>query len=88
MGEDLVKEANENRDMINFNNFVQWIYVETAGMKIVNQIVNQFGTVEILEHYSDYYKLRVPRGEKSIGFVFGYIERSKGEFNISEYSVS
>jgi ATP-binding cassette subfamily A (ABC1) protein 3 len=88
IGEDLVKEANENGGMINYHNFVQWIYVEEAGMHIVNQIVQQFGTVEILEHYSDYYKFRVPRGDKSIGFVFGYIERSKADFHISEYSVS
>jgi hypothetical protein len=44
--------------------------------------------VEVLEHYSDYYKLRVPRGSKSIGFVFGYIEKNKTPLNISEYSVS
>ena len=57
-------------------------------MAIVKQLVEQFESVEILEHYNDYFKLRVPRGDKSIGFVFGMIEGRKEEFKISEYSVS
>ena len=54
----------------------------------MNGLCEEFANVEILEHYSDYYKLRVPRGDKSIGFVFGMIEGRKEEFSISEYSVS
>lgn len=42
----------------------------------------------MLEHYNDYYKMRVPRGDKSIGFVFSLIESKKEVFNISEYSAS
>jgi len=57
-------------------------------MNIVNQLCEQFTSVEILEHYSDYYKLRVPKGDKTIGFAFGFIEGQKTEFKISEYSVS
>lgn len=44
--------------------------------------------MEILEHYNDYYKMRVPRGEKSIGFVFSLIENKKEQYKISEYSAS
>jgi hypothetical protein len=44
--------------------------------------------VEILEHYNDYYKMRVPRGDKSIGFIFGLIEDKKDLIKITEYSVS
>lgn len=44
--------------------------------------------VEILEHCSDFYKFRVPRQEKTIGYLFGMIEDTKTDFNISEYSVS
>jgi len=42
----------------------------------------------LLEQYGDYFKLRVLRENKSIGFVFGVIEDKKDEFNIAEYSVS
>ena len=31
---------------------------------------------------------RVPKGDKTIGFAFGFIEGQKTEFKISEYSVS
>lgn len=89
LGEDLVKEANEHPEgMINVENFVMWLYVEEAGVAIINSLCEEFPSVEILEHYSDYYKLRIPRGEKSIGFVFGYIEGNKDRLSISEYSVS
>jgi hypothetical protein len=51
-------------------------------------LVDDFLEVELLEHYNDYYKVRVPRGDKSIGFVFSLIENKKDGFNISEYSAS
>ena len=44
--------------------------------------------MEILEHYSDYFKLKVDKSDKSIGFLFGLIESCKTDFEISEYSVS
>ena len=50
----------------------------------------EFGKVEMLESYGEqYFKIRVPKGEKSIGFVFGLIERVKetGIAGIQEYSV-
>ena len=46
-----------------------------------------FDQVEILEHCSDFYKFRVPKEDKTIGFLFGMMEDKKNEFNISEYSV-
>lgn len=89
LGSDLVKEANEHpQGLINVENFVMWLYVEEAGVGIVNSLCEEFPSVEILEHYSDYYKMRIPRGDKSIGFVFGYIEGNKDRLTISEYSVS
>lgn len=57
-------------------------------MNIINQLCDQFKKVEILEHYNDYFKLRIPRGDKTIGFTFGYIEDQKAPLKISEYSVS
>jgi hypothetical protein len=57
-------------------------------MNIINCLTEQFPMVEILEHYNDYYKLRIPRGDKTIGYVFGFIEGQKLAFKISEYSVS
>lgn len=51
-------------------------------------MVDYFNEVEILESFNDYFKLRVNRQDKSIGFIFGLIETNKEMFNINEYSVS
>jgi hypothetical protein len=87
LGEDLIKEEAEY-GFIDIQNFLLWEYIQQAGLKIVNALCEQFLTVEILEHYNDYYKLRIPKGDKTIGFVFGFIEGQKGDLKISEYSVS
>jgi len=57
-------------------------------MRILSGLCDDFGQVEILEHYNDYYKMRVPKGNKSIGFVFSLIENKREEYKISEYSAS
>ena len=89
LGEDLIKESVEQgKGMVSYNNFLVWLHVQESGMKLINSLSEEFPSVEILEQYSDYYKLRIPRGDKSIGFVFGFIEGQKEEFNIAEYSVS
>ena len=84
-----MRESEDNGNgMLSLHSFINWIHVELAGMSIINGLCLQFPTVEILEHYNDYYKIRIPRGDKSIGFVFGLIEGQKENFKISEYSVS
>ena len=47
-----------------------------------------FGSVELLEKYGGYMSLRVAKKQKTIGFVFGYLDEIKGHCDISEYSVS
>jgi ATP-binding cassette subfamily A (ABC1) protein 3 len=73
LGNDLVSEELET-GAVDFNSFANWLYIEDAGMNIVNRLTEQFPSVEILEHYNDYFKLRIPRGDKTIGYVFGFIE--------------
>ncbi len=51
-------------------------------------MLQHFTEVEVLEHYNTYFKLRVQREGKSIGFLFGLIESSKTEAGVTEYSVS
>jgi len=48
----------------------------------------KFERVDLLEQCSDFFKLRVPRNDKNIGFLFGLIEQKKQEMKISEYGVS
>jgi ATP-binding cassette subfamily A (ABC1) protein 3 len=88
LGNDLCCEADDHNGFVEAQNLLNWIYIEQAGMKIINGLCEDFGQVEILEHYNDYYKMRVPRGDKSIGFVFSLIENRREEYKISEYSAS
>lgn len=53
---------------------------------MIQRLVEEFGEVEILESHNDYFKMRVPKGEKSIGSLFGMVEGVKEECQISEYS--
>ncbi len=88
LGNDIIQEAEEHNGLVNVRNLLNWLYVEQCGSKIMEGLVDDFLEVELLEHYNDYYKVRVPRGDKSIGFVFSLIENKKEGFNISEYSAS
>lgn len=47
-----------------------------------------FEQAELLEQCGDFYKLRVPREDKTIGYLFGKIESQKQAMNIQEYAVS
>jgi len=58
------------------------------GIKVIAKLAAQFGRVEVLEHFSNYFKLRVLRQDKTIGFLFGLIEDLKEEIGIQEYSAS
>ena len=48
----------------------------------------EFKELKILEHYGNFWKIKVSRDEFSIGYLFGLMEKIKGNFNISEYSVA
>lgn len=58
------------------------------GLKCAMTLANSFSQVELIEQCSDFFKFRIPRDDKTIGFLFGGIEDKKNELNISEYSVS
>lgn len=88
LGNDIFKESEENKGQINVQNFLTWINIELHGLSIIFGLIEDFNQVEVLEHYNDYYKMRVARQDKSIGYVFGKIESKKDQYGISEYSVS
>jgi hypothetical protein len=67
---------------------LNWLHAEIHGLRIIYGLIEDFQSVEMLEHYNDYYKMRIPKVNRSIGYVFGLIETKKEMFGISEYSVS
>lgn len=44
---------------------------------MIELLTKNFAVVEMLEQNSDFFKIRVPREDKTIGFLFGIIEDSK-----------
>lgn len=88
LGHDLYKEAIGQNGFVNVTNFITWLHVQINGQKIIQLLLNDFRQVELFEQFNDYYKLKIPRVDKTIGYVFGLIENKKQAFQISEYSVS
>jgi len=88
LGSELVTEANTSGGYIFAANLINWLYVQRLGFKFMELLASQFGKVDLLEQVSDYYKFRVPKGDKTIGYLFGEIEEKKEEFQIQEYGIS
>ena len=89
LGADLILEAElDEHEEVKLLHFLTYIYVQERGFKLIEGLARLFEQVEILEHCSDFYKLRVPNEDKTIGFLFGTIEDRKGDYGVSEYSVS
>lgn len=88
LGHELWKQADDNKGAVQVKSVVQWNHVHTYGRLLIEKLVEDFGEVEIVEQYSDYFKFKVPRVEgKTIGYLFGLIEQVKLECEIGEYSV-
>lgn len=64
------------------------LHTELNLLKCVRKLCEEFLTVELLEKYGDYVRVRVQRQGKTIGSVFAMIELMKSEYFVSEYSVS
>ena len=62
---------------------INWFNAHKYGRQIIEKLVEEFGEVEVVEHYNDYFKLKVARVEgKSIGFLFGLIEDIKKSHSV------
>ena len=51
-------------------------------------MAKQFEMVELMEQCGFFFKMRVPREDKTIGYLFGQIEQQRNSLEIQEYSVS
>jgi hypothetical protein len=74
---------------VQLRSFLTWLHTQKLALKVIERICQEYSSgVEILEHYSDYYRVKLEKQSSSIGRLFGLIERSKEDGLISEYSVS
>ncbi len=87
-GSEFYNEFNSTQGNANIDEFLRWVFTESRGGMLIEKFENMFNKVELLEHYSTSFKFKVSRDNFSIGYLFGMMEDIKGEFSISEYSVS
>ena len=87
MGRELVAEL-QKTPQLPIEMLLTWHFTEFNGRRLLKDLLEDFEKVEMLEHYGQYYKLRVPKGDKSIGFLFGLLERIGEASQVSEYSAS
>ena len=67
---------------------IRWIFSETKGAEIIQELEMIFSTLQIIEHHGNNYKFKVSKDGHSIGYLFGYMEDIKTKFDVIEYSVS
>jgi len=88
IGSDFYNELNGPRGTVSTEEFIKWVFVETRGASLIERLENMFTTVEVIEHYSNSYLIKVSKDNYSIGYLFGMMEDVKHQYSISEYSVS
>lgn len=71
VGSDLFIEAGLNNGRVRVSALVQFCFVHHNGFKVIEQLCRRFEQVELIEQCGDYYKMRVPREDKTIGYLFG-----------------
>ena len=81
-------EMNLRKVPINPEELFQWQFAESHGEQFVDFITNRFQGVEIVEHWGNSWRLKIERGDFSIGYLFGLVEENKATFEVSEYSVA
>ncbi len=77
IGSDLYFEAQIGGGTVRVKNFVNYIYTLHMGIQVITVLTRQFKQVDLIEQCSDYFKFRVPREDKTIGYLFGLIEDNK-----------
>lgn len=82
VGKDLILEADLDAGEVRIVNFVTYLYAQRLGFKAINFLSNIFSQVEMLEQCGDFYKLRVPKEGKTIGWLFGQLEDNKADLGI------
>ena len=83
LGSDLVSEAEQDPNgEVRLRNFVEFLRAQSFGFRIIHYLTRHFEQVEILEQCGEFFKLRVPKQGKTIGWLFGRLESEKNNLGI------
>lgn len=89
LGADIILESNlDSQGEVRLTNLLQFLRAQTYGFRILTYLTRHFDKVEILEQCGEFFKLRVPKDSKTIGWLFGQLEHEKRGLGIEEYSVT
>ena len=83
-----MEEEVDPNDSVRLQSFIQFLYTQEHGFQFIEFLAKQFEQVELLEQCSDFYKIRVPKENKTIGYLFGAIEGERQKIGVAEYGVS
>jgi ATP-binding cassette subfamily A (ABC1) protein 3 len=78
----------EKYEYYSIASLIKWEYVMRNNLEAITTLVNEFGKATLLEQYSPRYRYRVPKGDKSVGYFFGLMEKIKIKLDVDEYSAS
>ena len=82
-------EADDDKNgEVRIMNLVTFLYTQKIGFSVIRFMLTVFEQVEMLEQFGEFYKFRIPKQDKTIGWLFGFIEENKKKLGIQEYSVS
>jgi len=56
---------------------VWWISIMVEIFKILWELIETFESATLVEHVDNQFTFKVPKGDKTIGFFFGYLETLK-----------
>jgi energy-coupling factor transporter ATP-binding protein EcfA2 len=89
-GYKLVNELNIWQS-ITLHKLFTWIYYIENVLKLIKIIKEHFNNIICCDFVDNSFVFRIKRehseNEKSIGFLFGLVEKKKNEFNVEEYSI-
>lgn len=71
VGSDLFIEAGNNEGTVRLQALVNYLFTQMNGFKFIADLAGMFEQVELLEQCGDFYKVRIPREDKTIGSLFG-----------------
>jgi len=61
----------QSRDEVRVRNLLTYLNAQDHGFKVINWMCSNFAHVELLEQCGEFFKLRVPKQDKTIGWLFG-----------------
>ena len=68
---------------------LQWAHCEYYAAKLIDNLTNSFGSCTVIDKQSGgLLNLKIPRNNRSIGFVFGFMEENKARCQVQEYSAT